>query len=120
MVSKVRGKLQAKASSVQLMADTFPAGTLSGAPKHMAMTLIDQYETSRRGYYGGAIGMIGFDGSINQAIMIRSFLSKDNNLYCQAGAGVVAKSDPDSEVQEVYNKLAALKQAIKEANRKNS
>ncbi|MFC2186379.1 anthranilate synthase component I family protein [Fulvivirgaceae bacterium LMO-SS25] len=120
LVSKVSGKLQANASSVQLMADTFPAGTLSGAPKHMAMTLIDQYETSRRGYYGGAIGMIGFDGSINQAIMIRSFLSKDNNLYCQAGAGVVAKSDPDSEVQEVYNKLAALKQAIKEANRNNS
>jgi anthranilate synthase component 1 len=119
LVSKVTGRLQAGISPVQVMADTFPAGTLSGAPKHRALQIIDENESTQRGYYGGAIGFIGFDGSINQAIMIRSFLSYENVLYCQAGAGVVAKSEPDSEVQEVYNKLAALKQAIRNAEKIN-
>lgn len=115
LVSKVTGQLPDDFSFLQLVGDTFPAGTLSGAPKHRAMQLIDQYENTQRGYYGGAIGMIGFDGSFNHAIMIRSFLSKDNKLTYQAGAGVVAKSVIESELQEVNNKLAALRKALKMA-----
>jgi len=95
-----------------LLAKTFPAGTLSGAPKFKAMELIDRFEPTARGYYGGAIGFMGFDGSCNHAIMIRTFLSRQNTLTSQAGAGVVAASDPASELQEVNNKLGALKKAI--------
>lgn len=116
LVSKVEGLLDEETSSMQLVADTFPAGTLSGAPKHMAMTLIDKYETSARGYYGGAIGYLGFDGEFNHAIMIRSILSKGQKMFYQAGAGVVAKSVVESELKEVNNKLAALKSAIERAN----
>ncbi len=112
LVSKVTGKLKKDASPLEMVGSTFPAGTLSGAPKHMAMQLIDKYEAVKRGYYGGAIGYLGLNGDFNHAIMIRSFLSQNNTLYYQAGAGVVAKSDPDSEVQEVYNKLAALQSAL--------
>ncbi len=112
LVSKVTGKMNGHSKTVQMVADTFPAGTLSGAPKHKAMELIDKYEPTRRGYYGGAIGYLGFDGEFNHAIMIRSFLSKNNTLYYQAGAGVVAKSNEESELQEVNNKLAALRTAI--------
>ncbi len=112
LVSKVTGKMSDDTKTVQMVADTFPAGTLSGAPKHKAMELIDTYEPTRRGYYGGAIGYLGFDGEFNHAIMIRSLLSKNNVLYYQAGAGVVAKSNAESELQEVNNKLAALRTAI--------
>ncbi len=112
LVSDVRGQLQKESNTCRVMADTFPAGTLSGAPKFMAMELIDKYENQNRGYYGGCIGMIGFDGSFNQAIMIRSFLCKNNTLYYQAGAGVVSESVPESELAEVNNKLGALKRAI--------
>ena len=98
------------------MADTFPAGTLSGAPKYKAMELIDGYEPTARSYYGGCIGFMGFDGSCNQAIMIRTFLSKQNTLHYQAGAGIVAASNPESELQEVNNKLGALKKAVEAAN----
>lgn len=112
LVSKVSGQLKKEVSPVQLVADTFPAGTLSGAPKYKAMELINKIENMRRGYYGGAIGFMGFNGDFNHAIMIRSFLSKDNTLFFQAGAGVVAKSDPESELQEVNNKLAALRRAL--------
>jgi len=112
LVSKVTGTLNAGASVVQIAADTFPAGTLSGAPKHMAMTLINEYENVNRSFYGGAIGFIGFDGSFNHAIMIRTFLSKNNSLIYQAGAGVVAKSSAESELQEVNNKLEALRKAL--------
>lgn len=112
LVSKVKGLLSEEVSPITVVADTFPAGTLSGAPKHMAMTLIDKYENVCRGYYGGAIGFMGFNGEFNHAIMIRSFLSKDGKLFYQAGAGVVAKSLEESELQEVNNKLAALRQAI--------
>ncbi|MFA0960611.1 anthranilate synthase component I family protein [Roseivirga sp. BDSF3-8] len=112
LVSKVTGRLGKNTSAIRMVADTFPAGTLSGAPKHMAMTLINRYETLRRGYYGGAIGYCGFDGTFNHAIMIRSFCSTGNRLYYQAGAGVVAKSRAESEKQEVYNKLAALHTAL--------
>ncbi len=115
LVSKVSGKLQKEASSIQLATDTFPAGTLSGAPKPMAMKLINQYENVNRGFYGGAIGFIGFNGDVNMAIMIRTFLSKANKLIFQAGAGVVAKSNPESELQEVNNKVEALRKAIKMA-----
>jgi anthranilate synthase component 1 len=102
------------------MAKTFPAGTLSGAPKFKAMSLIDQYEKTPRSFYGGAIGFMGFDGSCNQAIMIRSFLCKNNNLYYQAGAGIVASSVPENELQEVNNKLGALKRAIVYASELNA
>jgi anthranilate synthase component 1 len=117
LVSKVIGKLKKGANTIQMVADTFPAGTLSGAPKHMAMSLIDDYENTRRGYYGGAIGFLGFNGEFNHAIMIRSFLSKNNQLYYQAGAGVVAKSKEENELQEVNNKLAALRAAIEQADK---
>lgn len=117
LVSKVSGHLAEEVSPVQLVADTFPAGTLSGAPKHMAMQLINKYENVRRGFYGGAIGFMGFGGDFNHAIMIRSFLSKNNTLYYQAGAGVVAKSVPESELQEVNNKLAALRKALEMAEK---
>ncbi len=112
LVSKVTGKLKSNASVIQMAADTFPAGTLSGAPKHMAMKLINQYENVNRGFYGGAIGFLGFDNSFNHAIMIRTFLSKDNKLTYQAGAGVVSKSKSESELQEVNNKLEALRKAV--------
>lgn len=112
LVSEVSGALPKGANMVAVLGDSFPAGTLSGAPKHMAMQLIDRYENQRRSYYGGTIGYIGFDNSLNHAIMIRSFLSKGNTLYYQAGAGIVAGSQEESELQEVNNKLAALKKAI--------
>ena len=112
LVSKVTGTLKKDASIVRMATDTFPAGTLSGAPKHMAMTLINAYENVNRGFYGGAIGFMGFDGSFNHAIMIRTFLSRENKLIYQAGAGVVSKSDAFSELQEVNNKLAALRKAV--------
>jgi anthranilate synthase component 1 len=112
LVSEVTGKVKSNSNPFALLAKTFPAGTLSGAPKFKAMELIDFYEPTARGYYGGAIGFMGFDGSCNHAILIRTFLSKDNTLTYQAGAGVVAASNPDSELQEVGNKLGALKMAI--------
>jgi anthranilate synthase component 1 len=112
LVSKVTGTLKEDSSILKMAADTFPAGTLSGAPKHMAMTLINKYENVNRSFYGGAIGFIGFDGSFNHAIMIRTFLSHENKLIYQAGAGVVSKSNEESELQEVNNKLAALRKAV--------
>jgi anthranilate synthase component 1 len=112
LVSKVSGRLNDQSSSTQLFADTFPAGTLSGAPKVMAMNLINEYENVSRGFYGGAIGLMSFDGSVNTAIMIRTFLSTKNQLIYQAGAGIVSKSDNQSELQEVNNKLEALRKAI--------
>lgn len=116
LVSKVSTFLKNGRSAIDLAADTFPAGTLSGAPKHRAMQLIDEYEHSQRGYYGGMIGLMDFHGNFNHAILIRSFLSQNNTLHFRAGAGVVAKSDPDSEVQEVYNKIGALQSAIEKAD----
>ncbi|HEY4108974.1 anthranilate synthase component I family protein [Puia sp.] len=113
LVSEVRGRLRAGYNPFYLMATTFPAGTLSGAPKFKAMELIDAYEPTSRSYYGGCIGFIGFDGSCVHAIMIRSLLSRNNTLTYQAGAGVVAASKPESELQEVNNKLGALKSAIR-------
>jgi anthranilate synthase component 1 len=112
MVSEVTGTVEPGSNPFQMLAVSFPAGTLSGAPKFKAMQLIDEYENTSRSYYGGAIGFIGFDGSCNHAIMIRTFLSRNNTLISQAGAGIVAASKPESELQEVNNKLNALKQAI--------
>ncbi|MEP7238491.1 MAG: anthranilate synthase component I family protein [Ferruginibacter sp.] len=112
LVSEVTGKVGLETNPFKLLATTFPAGTLSGAPKIRAMQLINEFETTARSYYGGAIGFIGFDGTVNHAIMIRTFLTKNNTLIYQAGAGVVAVSNPESELQEVNNKLNALKQAI--------
>jgi anthranilate synthase component 1 len=117
LVSKVTGQKHDNTTTMQVVADTFPAGTLSGAPKHMAMQLIERYEKTSRGYYGGAIGFMDFKGNYNHAIMIRTFLSKNHQLHWQAGAGLVSKSNPEHELQEVYNKLGALKQAIKIAER---
>jgi anthranilate synthase component I len=112
LVSKVTGHLHKSATTMQVVADTFPAGTLSGAPKHRAMQLIEDYEKTNRNFYGGAIGFMDFSGNFNHAIMIRTFLSKNHQLHCQAGAGIVASSDEESEMQEVYNKLRALNAAL--------
>ena len=112
LVSEVVGNIRTEANPFELLALTFPQGTLSGAPKYKAMQLIDEYEKAIRGYYAGSIGFIGFDGSCNTAIMIRTFLSKENTLQYQAGAGIVAASQPENELQEVNNKLGALKKAI--------
>jgi anthranilate synthase component I len=112
LVSKVTGHLHESATTMQVVADTFPAGTLSGAPKHRAMQLIEDYEKTNRNFYGGAIGFMDFSGNFNHAIMIRTFLSKNHQLHCQAGAGIVAGSDEESEMQEVYNKLRALNAAL--------
>jgi anthranilate synthase component 1 len=112
LVSEVVGTLGVDANPFNVLAQTFPAGTLSGAPKFKALEIIDGLEPTARGYYGGAIGFVGFNGDFNHAIMIRSFLSKDNTLYYQAGAGVVVSSNPESELQEVNNKLNALKKAV--------
>lgn len=112
LVSKVTGYLHEKALTLQVVADTFPAGTLSGAPKHRAMQLIEDYEKTNRAFYGGAIGFMDFEGNFNHAIMIRTFLSKNHQLHSQAGAGIVSNSDEESEMQEVYNKLRALNTAL--------
>jgi len=115
LVSSVSGELREGTTMAEMLAATFPAGTLTGAPKHMAMQLIDRYENQKRGYYGGAIGFIDFRGVLNHAIMIRTFLSMGNRLFYQAGAGIVAGSDEEKELQEVNNKLDALKHAVKTA-----
>ncbi|GGC15395.1 anthranilate synthase component I family protein [Dyadobacter sediminis] len=115
LVSKVVGTMKKDVNPLQLVADTFPAGTLSGAPKHNAMKLIDQMESSNRSIYGGAIGFMDFNGDFNHAIAIRTFLSKNNTLFYRAGMGVVAKSIVESELQEINSKLAALRKAIEVA-----
>ena len=112
LVSKVTGMKKTDIPTMKVVADTFPAGTLSGAPKHMAMQLIEKYEKTSRGYYGGAIGFMDFNGNFNHAIMIRTFLSKNHQLHYQAGAGLVAASNPENELQETYNKLGALTKAL--------
>ncbi|MEL6918809.1 MAG: anthranilate synthase component I family protein [Bacteroidota bacterium] len=112
LVSKVTGQKKADIPTMKVVSDTFPAGTLSGAPKHMAMQLIEKYEKTSRDYYGGAIGFMDFNGNFNHAIMIRTFLSKNHELHYQAGAGLVAASDPKTELQETYNKLGALTRAL--------
>ena len=112
LVSKVTGLKKKDIPTMKVVADTFPAGTLSGAPKHMAMQLIEKYEKTSRGYYGGAIGFMDFNGNFNHAIMIRTFLSKNHQLHYQAGAGLVAASNPENELQETYNKLGALTKAL--------
>ncbi|CAM3862845.1 MULTISPECIES: anthranilate synthase component I family protein [Flavobacterium] len=112
LVSKVTGKLKDNENFMNLVARTFPAGTLSGAPKYKAMELIESIETTNRGLYGGAIGFMDFEGNFNHAIMIRSFLSKNHELHFQAGAGIVENSLEENETQEVYNKLGALQNAL--------
>ena len=112
LVSRVSGELNPNANSIKTFIDTFPAGTLSGAPKVKAMQLISQYEPHSRGAYGGCIGFIGLNGTLNQAITIRTFVSRNNELWFQAGGGIVAKSNEEYELQEVNNKLGALKKAI--------
>ena len=115
LVSEVKGTVEKDTNPFDLLGITFPAGTLSGAPKYKAMQLIDEFENNPRGYYGGCIGFVGFNGDLNQAIMIRTFLSKNNCLIYQAGAGIVVQSDSQSELQEVNNKLNALTAAINSA-----
>ena len=112
LVSKVTGKLKDSKKSMNLVANTFPAGTLTGAPKVRAMELIEEIEQTNRSFYGGAIGFMDFKGNFNHAIMIRSFLSKNHKLYFQAGAGIVESSTEENETQEVYNKLSALQKAL--------
>jgi anthranilate synthase component I len=115
LVSTVKGDLTDATDSVQVLADTFPAGTLSGAPKVRAIQLLSQIENEPRGYYGGSIGFIDFHGNINKAIIIRSFLTLENEIHYRAGAGIVLNSTPESELKEVDNKLAALRKALNEA-----
>ena len=115
LVSRVSGELDADKDSIKAFIDTFPAGTLSGAPKVRAMQLISEYEPHNRGAYGGCIGIIGLDGSLNQAITIRTFVSRGGELWFQAGGGIVAKSNEEYELQEVNNKLGALRRAIEKA-----
>ena len=112
LVSRVSGELDEHADPIKSFIDTFPAGTLSGAPKVRAMQLISEYEPHNRGAYGGCIGYIGLDGSLNQAITIRTFVSRNGELWFQAGGGIVAKSNEEYELQEVNNKLGALRRAI--------
>ena len=115
LVSRVSGELDENADPIKAFIDTFPAGTLSGAPKVRAMQLISEYEPHNRGAYGGCIGIISLDGSLNQAITIRTFVSRNGELWFQAGGGIVAKSDVEYELQEVNNKLGALRKAIEKA-----
>ena len=117
LVSRVSGELDEDADPIKAFIDTFPAGTLSGAPKVRAMQLISEYEPHNRGAYGGCIGIIGLDGSLNQAITIRTFVSRNSELWFQAGGGIVAKSDVEYELQEVNNKLGALRKAIEAAEK---
>lgn len=117
LVSRVSGILNEDTTPLRTFIDTFPAGTLSGAPKVRAMQLISELEPHNRGAYGGCIGFIGFDGSLNQAITIRTFVSRNSMLWFQAGGGIVARSDEEYELQEVNNKLAALRKAIDLAER---
>lgn len=117
MVSTVKGKLNKDTNPVDVLADTFPAGTLSGAPKVRALQLLADIENDPRGFYGGSIGFVDFNGDINQAIIIRSFLTKNNQIYYRAGAGIVLKSVPENELQEVDNKLGALRKALVEAEK---
>ena len=117
IVSKVEGELKNDVNPIDVFADTFPAGTLSGAPKYKAMQLINGFENQNRHYYGGGIGFIGFNGDLTHAIVIRSFLSRDNVLYRQAGCGVVVSSVEESELQEVNTKLGALKKALEKAEK---
>ena len=111
LVSKVSGNIKSD-KKIDLISGTFPAGTLSGAPKHKAMQLIEEHENISREFYGGAIGFMGFNGDFNHAIIIRSFLSKNRRLFYQAGAGIVFKSNRESENKEVYNKIEALRKAV--------
>jgi anthranilate synthase component I len=117
LVSTVSGKVKPGTGTYDIFGDTFPAGTLSGAPKHMALRLIDRYEETPRGFYGGAIGYIGLDSSLNHAIMIRSFMSRKGTLSYQAGAGVVIGSTPEGELDEVNGKISALRKAVQLAER---
>ena len=117
LVSKVTGEKQQETGTMQIVADTFPAGTLSGAPKHSAMSLIEKYENVNRSAYGGAIGFMDFHGNFNHAIIIRSFVSKNHRLHYQAGAGIVSGSKEENELQEVYNKLGALTKALEIAEK---
>ncbi len=120
LVSNVKGQLKKGIDGFETLLGTFPAGTLSGAPKYKALELINQYEPVARGFYGGCVGFVGLDGDINHAIMIRTFLSKNNTLFYQAGAGVVISSNEESELQEIYNKVSALRKAIVNAQKFNN
>ena len=120
MVSEVSGELRENHLAYNALLDAFPAGTLSGAPKHKAMQLIHEYETSGRSFYGGSVGYIDFNNQTQHAIIIRSFLSKNNILHYQAGAGIVHSSSEEGELQEVNNKINALRKAIQNANTNNN
>ena len=120
LVSKVIGKVKENFHPFELLFGTFPAGTLSGAPKYKALQLIDTYEPEAREFYGGCIGFISHDNELNHAIMIRTFLSKNNTLHFQAGAGIVISSDEEKELQEINHKVSALKKAMLQAEKFNN
>ena len=115
LVSKVNGSMKSDKSGIDIYSDTFPAGTLSGAPKYRALEIINENENVSRNFYGGATGFLGFGGSVNHAIIIRSLLSKNNTLVYQAGAGIVSESSPQGELEEVNNKVRAIRLSIEKA-----
>ena len=116
IVSNVRGRLKAGLDSFDVLRATFPAGTVSGAPKVRAMEIIEELQPSRRGPYAGCLGYFGFSGNMDMCITIRTMVIKDNYIYMQAGGGVVADSDPDAEYQETVNKASALFRAVEMAS----
>ena len=117
IVSNVTGKLKKGMNAIDVLRSTFPAGTVSGAPKIRAMEIIDELEPVKRGVYSGAVGYISWNGNMDTAIAIRTAVIKDKILHIQAGAGIVADSVPESELQEVYNKLGALDKALIQAEK---
>jgi anthranilate synthase component 1 len=117
IVSHVVGKLAAGRTAFAAMRATFPAGTVSGAPKVRAMQIIGQLEKSRRGFYSGIVGYFGFDGSLDSCIALRSIVLKDGKAYLQTGAGIVADSDPGREYDECVNKGKAMLEAVARAHR---
>jgi anthranilate synthase component 1 len=112
IVSQVAGTIRPDCSAYDLLRATFPAGTLSGAPKVRALQIISELERSQRGVYGGAIGYFGFEGNHDSAIGIRTAVIKDGKIYIQSGAGVVADSVPESEFMETVNKAKAMIKAV--------
>jgi len=115
IVSNVEGRIRPDADALDALIAGFPAGTVSGAPKVRAMQIIDELEPERRNFYAGAVGYFGADGSMDTCIALRTALVKDGKMYVQAGGGVVADSDPETEYQESRNKARALIRAAEEA-----
>jgi anthranilate synthase component 1 len=112
LTSSVSGELDGERSAIDVLRACFPAGTLTGAPKIRAMQIIEELEPARRGLYGGAVGYVSFTGNLDMAIAIRTLLTRGDKVYVQAGAGIVADSDPDAEYEETVAKARAVVRAL--------